>query len=118
MTVAQVLAEIERDVAFYDESGGGVTLTGGEPLAQHAFTLALLQACKAREIRTALDTCGFASWNVLDQVRPYVDLFLYDLKLVDDARRPRSHRRRRSVRSWPTCGRFPSAGTPSACVCR
>ena len=86
MTVAQVLAEIERDVAFYDESGGGVTLTGGEPLAQHAFTLALLRACKAREIRTALDTCGFASWNVLDQVRPYVDLFLYDLKLVDDAR--------------------------------
>ena len=81
-----MLAEIERDVAFYDESGGGVTLTGGEPLAQHAFTLALLQACKAREIHTALDTCGFASWNVLDQVRPYVDLFLYDLKLVDDAR--------------------------------
>ena len=86
MTVAQVLAEIERDVAFYDESGGGVSLTGGEPLAQHAFTLALLAACKAREIHTALDTCGFAPWNVLDQVRPYVDLFLYDLKLVDDAR--------------------------------
>jgi pyruvate formate lyase activating enzyme len=85
-TVAQVLAEVERDVAFYDESGGGVTLTGGEPLAQHAFTLALLAACKAREIHTALDTCGFASWNVLDQVRPYVDLFLYDLKLLDDAR--------------------------------
>ena len=86
MTVDAVLAEIERDVVFYDESGGGVTLTGGEPLAQHAFTLALLAACKAREIHTALDTCGFASWNVLDQVRPYVDLFLYDLKLVDDAR--------------------------------
>jgi len=86
MTVAQVLAEIERDVAFYDESGGGVTLTGGEPLAQHAFTLTLLAACKAREIHTALDTCGFAAWSVLDQVRPYVDLFLYDLKLVDDDR--------------------------------
>jgi len=86
MTVAQVLAEIERDITFYDESGGGVTLTGGEPLAQHAFTLALLRACKAREIHTVLDTCGFASWNVLDQVRPYVDLFLYDLKLLDDAR--------------------------------
>jgi pyruvate formate lyase activating enzyme len=86
MTVADVLAEIERDVAFYDESSGGVTLTGGEPLAQHVFTLALLRACKAREIHTALDTCGFASWSVLDQVRPYVDLFLYDLKLVDDAR--------------------------------
>jgi pyruvate formate lyase activating enzyme len=86
MTVADVLAEIERDVAFYDESGGGVTLSGGEPLAQREFTLALLQACKAREIHTALDTCGFASWSVLDGVRPYVDLFLYDLKLMDDSR--------------------------------
>lgn len=86
MTVGQVLAEIERDVAFYDESGGGVTLTGGEPLAQPAFTLALLRACQARDIHTALDTCGFASWRVLDQMRPHVDLFLYDLKLLDDAR--------------------------------
>ncbi len=86
MTADAVLAEVVRDVAFYDESSGGVTLTGGEPLAQPAFTLALLRACKARDIHTALDTCGFASWRVLDQVRPYVDLFLYDLKLLDDAR--------------------------------
>lgn len=86
MTVDDVLAEASRDVAFYDESGGGVTLSGGEPLAQPEFTLALLQACRAREIHTALDTCGFAAWNVLDQVRPYVDLFLYDLKLMDDVR--------------------------------
>ncbi len=86
MTVDDVLAEAIRDVAFYDESGGGVTLSGGEPLAQPEFTLALLQACKAREIHTALDTCGFAAWNVLDQVRPYVDLFLYDLKLMADVR--------------------------------
>ena len=86
MTVAAVLAEVERDVAFYDESGGGVTLSGGEPLAQPEFTAVLLRACKAREIHTVLDTCGFASWRVLDQVRPYVDLFLYDLKLLDDAR--------------------------------
>lgn len=86
MTVDDVLAEVVRDVAFYDESGGGVTLSGGEPLAQPEFTLALLRACRAREIHTALDTCGFAAWNVLDQVRPYVNLFLYDLKLLDDAR--------------------------------
>lgn len=86
MAVDDVLAEIVRDVAFYDESGGGVTLSGGEPLAQPEFTLALLCACRAREIHTALDTCGFASWSVLDRVRPYVDLFLYDLKLLDDAR--------------------------------
>ena len=86
MTVEQVMAEVERDIAFYDESGGGVTFSGGEPLAQPEFTLALLRSCRAREIHTALDTCGFASWNVLDRVRPYVDLFLYDLKLLDDAR--------------------------------
>ncbi|MCX6027918.1 MAG: glycyl-radical enzyme activating protein [Chloroflexi bacterium] len=86
MTVDAVMAEVVRDVAFYDESGGGMTLSGGEPLAQWEFTLALLRACKARGIHTTLDTCGFASWSVLDQVRPYVDLFLYDLKLLDDVR--------------------------------
>lgn len=86
MTVAQVMAEIERDVAFYDESGGGVTFSGGEPLLQRDFLLALLQACQEREIHTTLDTCGFARWETLDNIRGYVDLFLYDLKLMDDAR--------------------------------
>ena len=86
VTVAQVAAEIERDVPFYDESGGGVTFSGGEPLLQWDFLLELLRACKARGIHTAVDTCGFAPWEVLDSVRGYVDLFLYDLKLMDDAR--------------------------------
>ncbi|MFN2226439.1 MAG: glycyl-radical enzyme activating protein [Anaerolineae bacterium] len=86
MTVAQVMAEAERDVAFYDQSGGGVTFSGGEPLAQPEFLLALLQAARRRGLHTALDTCGYAPWPVLDRVRPYVDLFLYDLKLMDDAR--------------------------------
>ncbi len=97
MSVEAVMAEILRDVAFYDESGGGVTLTGGEPLAQREFTLALLRACKARDIHTVLDTCGYASWTVLDQVRPYVDLFLYDLKQMDDAR----HREVTGAPVWP-----------------
>ena len=89
MTAAQVMAEIERDVAFYDESGGGATFSGGEPLLQRDFLLALLQACRQQEIHTALDTCGFAAWETLDSLRGYVDLFLYDLKLMDAAR----HRR-------------------------
>jgi pyruvate formate lyase activating enzyme len=86
MTVAQVMDEIRRDIAFYDESGGGVTFSGGEPLMQPGFLLALLQACKAEEIHTALDTCGYATWETLDGIRRSVDLFLYDLKLVDGAR--------------------------------
>jgi pyruvate formate lyase activating enzyme len=86
MTVAQVMVEIERDVPFYDESGGGVTVSGGEPLLQPDFLIGLLRACKEKDIHTALDTSGHATWETLDRVRKYVDLFLYDLKLMDDVR--------------------------------
>ena len=86
MTVDLVMAEIEPDLAFYDESQGGVTFSGGEPLLQRDFLLALLQACKANELHTAIDTSGFASWETFDQIRPFTDLFLYDLKLIDDDR--------------------------------
>jgi pyruvate formate lyase activating enzyme len=86
VTVAQVMAEIEQDISFYDESGGGVTFSGGEPLSQPDFLLALLQACKEKELHTTVDTCGFAPWETLDSIRECVDLFLYDLKLMDDAR--------------------------------
>ncbi len=86
MTVAEVMAEIEPDIAFYDESAGGATFSGGEPLWQSDFLLHLLRACQEMDIRTALDTCGFATWETVDSVREYVDLFLYDLKPMDDAR--------------------------------
>jgi pyruvate formate lyase activating enzyme len=84
--VSDLVAEIERDLVFYDESGGGLTISGGEPLMQPDFLLALLQACRSREIHTALDTCGYAPWETLDRIRGYVNLFLYDLKLMDDTR--------------------------------
>lgn len=86
VTVAEVMDAIERDTAFYDQSGGGVTISGGEPLAQPEFLRDLLHACQAQGLHTTLDTCGFAPWEALDSVRQYVDLFLYDLKLMDEAR--------------------------------
>ena len=84
MTVNQVLAEVKQDTSFYDQSGGGVTFSGGEPLSQRRFLTALLKCCREEELHTALDTCGYASWDVIDAVRPYVDVFLYDLKIIDD----------------------------------
>jgi pyruvate formate lyase activating enzyme len=86
MTVTEVMSEVERDIPFYDSSGGGVTFSGGEPLLQAGFLAALLQACRSSEIHTALDTCGFATWEILDRVRSFVDLFLYDIKLMDPPR--------------------------------
>lgn len=86
VTVTDVMGEVERDRPFYDQSGGGVTFSGGEPLSQPAFLRDLLAACKAKGLHTVLDTCGFAAWEALDGLRAYVDLFLYDLKLVDEAR--------------------------------
>jgi pyruvate formate lyase activating enzyme len=85
MSVVEVMAEIRKDLVFYDESGGGVTFSGGEPLLQTDFLLALLQACKAEGIHTAVDTSGYAAWEEFEAISPYVDLFLYDLKTIDDA---------------------------------
>jgi pyruvate formate lyase activating enzyme len=85
MSVAQVMAEIRKDISFYEASGGGVTFSGGEPLNQSSFLSALLQACKQEELHTAVDTSGFAPWPVIDSLRSSVDLFLYDIKLIDEA---------------------------------
>jgi pyruvate formate lyase activating enzyme len=86
VTVEQVVAEIEKDIVFYEQSGGGVTFGGGEPLAQPRFLVELLAACRNRGLHTAVDTSGFTPWKILDEVRPFVDLFLFDLKLMDETR--------------------------------
>jgi len=86
VTTTAVMSEIERDTIFYETSGGGATFSGGEPLLQPGFLLALLRACKEKEIHTVVDTCGYAPWEVLNDIRNYTDLFLYDLKLIDDAK--------------------------------
>lgn len=84
-TVADVMREVVRDTVFYDESGGGVTFSGGEPLAQPEFLLALLRACRAQGIHTCIDTSGYAPRRALLDVAAETDLFLYDLKLMDPA---------------------------------
>jgi pyruvate formate lyase activating enzyme len=86
MTVAEVMSEVLRDRVFYEESGGGVTFSGGEPLAQLPFLTALLEDCRVEELHTVVDTCGFASQEALLRLVPLVDLFLFDVKLLDDAR--------------------------------
>lgn len=83
MTVDEVMTEIERDELFYRKSGGGVTISGGEPLLQWRFVRDLLRACKQRHLHTALDTSGYARWPALQSVLEYVDLVLYDIKHMD-----------------------------------
>jgi pyruvate formate lyase activating enzyme len=89
MTVSEVLDEIRRDIIFYDDSQGGVTFSGGEPLAQPEFLGALLAACAAEEIHTAVDTCGFAPTERILAVAAHADLFLYDVKVLDDEKHTR-----------------------------
>jgi pyruvate formate lyase activating enzyme len=81
-----LLAEIERDLIFFEESGGGVTLSGGEPMAQPRFVRALLVACRERGIHTAIETCGYAHAGVFSAIAPLAGLLLFDLKLVDSGR--------------------------------
>jgi pyruvate formate lyase activating enzyme len=83
MTTQEVVEEVQKDRIFYDESGGGVTLSGGEPLMQPDFLLSLLQALKRAGIHTAVETSGYAGWNLLKRVAEWTDLFLFDLKLMD-----------------------------------
>jgi pyruvate formate lyase activating enzyme len=86
MDAEEVMKEIEKDMIFYDESEGGVTFSGGEPLLQPDFLNSLLDKCKERGIHTTVDTCGFASYDIIDRIRGKVDLFLYDIKIMDDAK--------------------------------
>ncbi len=83
ISVENLLAEIEKDRIFYDESGGGVTFSGGEPLAQSAFLYEILRACREAGIQTALDTSGYADKSLIKKILPVADLFLYDVKLID-----------------------------------
>jgi pyruvate formate lyase activating enzyme len=80
MSVQEVMKEIEKDEIFFSRSGGGVTISGGEPLQQGQFVKRLLRACKQLGLHTALDTCGYSPWPVLEEMLEHVDLVLFDIK--------------------------------------
>ena len=82
-TIDEVLKEIVKDKPFYENSGGGVTLSGGEPLAQYDFSLELLKKAKENGIHTAVETCGYAEKSKILEIAKYVDLFLFDCKETD-----------------------------------
>ncbi len=83
VTVDDLLPILLEDRDFYESSGGGVTLSGGECLCQADFCAELLKRLKTEDINTAVDTCGFVDKNAIDKVIPYTDMFLYDIKAID-----------------------------------
>lgn len=83
MSVAEIMNEIEKERVFFDQSGGGVTFSGGEPLLHHEFLIQLLDECGRRKIHRAVDTAGLANTEIILDVAKRTDLFLYDLKLMD-----------------------------------
>ena len=87
-TAMDVVAEIAKDKVFFDESGGGATFSGGEPLMQHEFLAEILRACRAHNIHTAVETCGEAEPGIIDAIAKLTDILLYDLKSMD----PETHR--------------------------
>jgi pyruvate formate lyase activating enzyme len=82
-TVDAIMERILREAPFFNRSGGGVTISGGECLCQPEFTLEILKRCKKESIHTAVDTSGFIKWETIETILPYTDLFLYDIKGID-----------------------------------
>jgi pyruvate formate lyase activating enzyme len=89
MAVDEVMNVIREDAPFYARSGGGVTLSGGEPLVQSDFTTSLLRACKGEGFHTALDTAGHVPWRTIAKALPHTDIVLYDLKHISQTQHQR-----------------------------
>jgi pyruvate formate lyase activating enzyme len=84
MSVKEIIREIEKDRIFYEESNGGVTFSGGEPLSQPDFLKVILRECTKRKIHTVVDTCGYAPQKIIEDIYSFVNLFLYDIKIMND----------------------------------
>lgn len=83
VSIQEVTDQVLKDMVIFEESGGGVTLSGGEPLMQEAFVIELLKAMKELNVNTAVETSGYVSLETLKMISPWTDLFLYDIKLID-----------------------------------
>jgi pyruvate formate lyase activating enzyme len=86
LTVEQVMEVVEKDRTYYENSGGGVTFSVGEPTMQPEFLLACLKCCRQSGLHTAIDTNGHVQWPVLEELLPNIDLFLYDIKHMDSGK--------------------------------
>jgi len=82
--VHELVREIEKDLIYFDESGGGVTFSGGEPLCRPDLLMALLEACRERQIHTCLDTSGYATFTILEPAVRAASLVLYDIKIIEE----------------------------------
>jgi pyruvate formate lyase activating enzyme len=86
VSVDEVIEEVKKDMPFYENSGGGVTISGGEPAMQPEFCIAVLRESKKAGMHTALDTSGYVKWEIFSKILEYVDLVLYDVKHMDPAK--------------------------------
>ena len=84
ISVSELMTELEKERIFMEESGGGVTFSGGEPTFQHKFLNEALIACKKAGMHTAVDTSGYVRWEILEEISKNTDLFLFDLKIMDE----------------------------------
>jgi pyruvate formate lyase activating enzyme len=110
-TPEDLLIEVQKDAVFFETSGGGVTLSGGEPMRQADFLLGLCRLCREAAVHVALDTCGAAAWAHYEPMLPLVNLVLYDLKVFDGER----HRAATGVdnsRILDNARRIAAAGVP------
>jgi len=86
MTVKEAIQEVKKDLFFYCKSGGGITLSGGEPTSQPEFSEAIIKSAYSMGIHTVIETCGYCSYEILQRLAKWTDLFLYDIKHVDDVK--------------------------------
>ena len=94
---SDVFEEISRDLPYYANSGGGITVTGGEPLSQAEFVISLLRLCRDAGIHTLMETCGFCAYDALREAAEYCDMIYYDIKLLDE----REHKKRAGADNKP-----------------